>query len=115
MLTLNHKKLDIYKKSIELVSEIYLLTADFPGHEQYGLTSQLRRAAVSIPSNIAEGSSRRSHKERMRFFQISRSSLVELDTQIELSLKLKYINLKELSKCDRLANDIFAMFSGLIK
>ncbi|HKJ69171.1 MAG TPA: four helix bundle protein [bacterium] len=80
MLNLNHKKLDVWNKSIKLVKEIYAITEHFPSSEIYGLTKQLRRAAVSIPSNIAEGSSRSSSIERKRFFEISRSSLAEIDT-----------------------------------
>ncbi len=101
MLQLNHKKLDVYKKSIDLVMIIYSLTKKFPKSELYGITSQMKRAAVSISSNIAEGASRFSKKERIRFYEIARSSLVELDTQLEISIKLNFIDQneeKELSK-----------------
>ncbi len=62
MLSLNHKDLNVYQKSIELVSDIYALTQKFPSHEKYGLISQIRRSAISIPSNIAEGASRKTEK-----------------------------------------------------
>ena len=91
MLELYHKNLKVYQRSLHVVSEIYSITQSFPDHEKYGLVSQLRRSAISIPSNIAEGAARKTSKERKRFYEISRSSLVELDTQIELSINLGYI------------------------
>lgn len=114
MLPLQHKNLTVYKKSIELVSEIYFRTENFPADEKFGLVSQLRRAAISIPSNIAEGASRKSMKERKRFYEISRSSLVELDTQIEISLNLNYLRKNEIKKAEKLANEIFAMLSRMV-
>lgn len=114
MLPLQHKNLTVYKKSIELVSEIYFRTKDYPVAEKYGLVSQLRRAAISIPSNIAEGASRKSLKERKRFYEIARSSLVELDTQVEISLNLKYLRKNEIEKVEKLANEIFAMLSRMV-
>ena len=80
MLNLNHKKLEVWKKSLDLIENIYTLTEKFPKSEIFGISNQLRRASVSITSNIAEGSSRNSKIERKRFFEISRSSLVEIDT-----------------------------------
>ena len=90
MLTLSHKKLEAYSLAFQLAKIIYEITEGFPKSEQYGLSSQLRRAAVSVLSNIAEGASRYSPKEKIRFFEISRASLVEVDTQLELSSALKY-------------------------
>ena len=115
MLSLNHKNLNVYQKSIELVSDTYALTQKFPSHEKFGLTSQLRRSAISIPSNIAEGSSRKTEKERKRFYEISRSSLVELDTQIGISISLGYLNKNQITKVEKLANEIFAMLSAMVK
>ena len=115
MLELNHKKLDVWNKGMDLVTEIYNVTKQFPIDEQYGLTSQLRRSVVSVVSNISEGASRKSSKERKRFFEISRSSLVELDTQIEISIKLNYINdKKNVDNISEMINHIFAMLSNLI-
>jgi len=114
MLNLNHKKLSVWKKSIELVKEIYLLTRKFPVEEKYVLVSQLRRAAISVPSNISEGSARKSKVERERFFEIARSSLVEIDTQIEISLDLDYLNEKDIEKLGLQANSIFAMLSAMV-
>jgi four helix bundle protein len=115
MIQLNHKKLNVYKSSIELVSEIYKLTDTFPSSENFGLTSQLRRAAVSIPSNIAEGAARSSDAERNRFLQIARSSLVEVDTQIEISLTLNYLNKNDIEHLSDLSNQVFAMLSKMMK
>ena len=114
MLLLNHKKLNVYQKSIESVSEIYFLTQHFPSHEKFGLTSQLRRSAISVPSNIAEGAARKTAKERKRFYQISRSSLVELDTQIGISLSLNYLTKEQINKLEKNTNELFAMLSAMI-
>lgn len=113
MLRLSHKKLDVWNKSILLVQEIYTITATYPPEEKFGLTSQMRRAAISISSNIAEGASRSSGKERKRFYEIARSSLVELDTQLEISLRLQYVTRKDLNLVDSLINEIFAMLTSM--
>lgn len=89
MLNLAHKQLDVYKFSLNLVKEVYILTKTLPKEEQFALVSQLRRAAISVCSNIAEGSARSSKPERKRFYEISRSSLVEVDTQFEITLILE--------------------------
>lgn len=115
MIKLNHKKLKVYQASIELVGEIYKLTNTFPSSENFGLTSQLRRAAVSIPSNISEGSARSSDAERKRFLQIARSSLVEVDTQIEIALKLDYLSDDDIKLLTDLSNQVFAMLSKMMK
>lgn len=114
MLDLGHKKLIVYKRSIELVSDIYIKTNGFPSEERYGLVSQIRRSAVSVPSNIAEGASRKSINERKRFYEISRSSLVELDTQIELSIHLNYLTINETVTIEKPSNEIFAMLSKMV-
>ena len=114
MLKLNHKNLDVWKLSIKFVSLIYSLTKDFPKEEMFGLTNQLRRASVSIVSNIAEGSSRKSSIERKRCYEIARSSLVEVDTQIEISKNLNLINEIGYVELDRFTNEIFAKLSNLI-
>ena len=87
----SHRDLDAWKKSIGLVSEIYLLTKKFPPDELYGLTSQMRRAAVSVPSNIAEGAARGSSKEFSRFLSISLGSLAEMETQLLIAENLNYL------------------------
>jgi len=85
-----HKDLDVWKKAMGLVKEVYLLTADFPREEVYGLVSQMRRAAVSIPSNIAEGAARSSSREFIKFLYVSLGSLAELETQLLLSKELEF-------------------------
>tara|TARA_R110002126_G_scaffold288548_2_gene442406 strand:+ start:9261 stop:9608 length:348 start_codon:yes stop_codon:yes gene_type:complete len=115
MIKLNHKKLTVYQYSIDLVKEIYSLTEKFPTSEKFGLVSQLRRASVSIPSNIAEGSARSSDAERKRSLQIARSSLVEVDTQIEIALKLEYLNENDITHLSDLSNQVFAMLSKMMK
>jgi len=114
MLDLSHKKLDVWKKCIEFVTNIYKVTEGFPKEELYGLTSQIRRAVVSVASNIAEGAARSSAVERKRFFEILRSSLVEIDTQLEISLNLVYCNEEDLIHIKSQMNHIFAMLSNLI-
>ncbi|MFQ6609499.1 MAG: four helix bundle protein [Fidelibacterota bacterium] len=107
-----HKDLDVWKKAILLVSDIYKLTQSFPSEERYGITSQMRRAAISIPSNIAEGAARNSSKEFVQFLYISLGSIAELDTQLEIAKRLglntKMTNLS-------LLEDVRKMILGLIK
>ncbi len=84
-----HKDLDVWKRSVELVTTVYYLTSEFPKEEIFGLTNQIRRASVSIPSNIAEGAARNSDKEFIRFLYISLGSNQELDTQMLIARNLK--------------------------
>src|SRR6056297_1918699 len=114
MLDLSDKKMTVWVKSLELVKLIYELTDTFPKEEKYGMISQLRRASVSVASNISEGASRRTHKERTRFYEIARSSLVEVDTQIELSLKLNYLTKDDIMILNENANEVFAMLSAMV-
>ncbi|SNR76245.1 four helix bundle protein [Lutibacter agarilyticus] len=88
---MDHKNLDVWKKSIDLVTEVYKITNTFPKNEMYGITSQVRRSAVSVPSNISEGAGRDSTKEYVRFLNISIGSLSELETQMIIAQRLKYI------------------------
>jgi four helix bundle protein len=88
---MTHKDLDVWKESLEFVVDIYNLTATFPTDEKFGLISQLRRAAVSVPTNIAEGAARGSTKEYIRFCRISLGSLSEIETLLEVSQKLDFI------------------------
>jgi four helix bundle protein len=101
---ITHKDLDIWKLGIELVEEVYKITAKFPKEEIYGLTNQMRRASVSISSNISEGAARGSKKEFIKFIYIALGSLAELETQIVISEKLGYLknhNLMELIEKQR--------------
>ena len=93
---MNHKDLEVWKKSFDLVVDVYNETKSFPEEEKYNITSQIRRAAVSIPSNIAEGCARSSDKELLRFIDIACGSLAELETQLLLVERFGYLNPKEL-------------------
>ncbi|MBL7763603.1 MAG: four helix bundle protein [Chitinophagaceae bacterium] len=88
----SYRDLIVWQKSMKLVTEIYTITKSFPSDELYGLTSQLRRCAISIPSNIAEGYGRNSTGDYKRFLQIAAGSIFELQTQIEIAGNLKYIS-----------------------
>ncbi len=114
MLSLSHKKLDVWKLSIEFVSDIYRLTDSLPINERFLLNSQMRRAVISIASNIAEGSSRSSAKDRRRFYVIARSSCVELDTQVEIALSLNYLHEIQIEYIKSKMIRLFSMLSKLI-
>ena len=88
----SHRDLIAWQKAMNLTETIYQLTRSFPKEEVYGLTSQIRRCAVSIPANIAEGQGRRSKKEFQQFLGHARGSLLELDTHLELALRFNYID-----------------------
>lgn len=103
----------MWQVGIELVVEIYRLTGGFPPEERYGLTSQMRRAAVSVPSNIAEGAARQSEKEFLQFLIIARGSLSELETQVLIANKLGY--LANLDTIMARINTIFGLLGGLIR
>jgi four helix bundle protein len=93
---MTHKDLEVWKLSLDLVLSIYDLTKMFPDDEKYGLTSQMRRAAVSIPSNISEGAGRSSTKEFIRFLDIATGSLSELETQLIIVIRLGFIKKQNL-------------------
>jgi four helix bundle protein len=108
-----HRKLDVWIKSMDFVKKIYLITDKFPGSELYGLTSQMRRAAVSVPSNLAEGAARKGAKEFKQFLNIAQGSVSELDTQIELALSLGFIDKEKYSILMAEATQISKMLYGL--
>ena len=85
-----HERLDVWRDSMALVEATYRFSSLFPDSERFGLTSQVRRCAISVPSNIAEGAARRSTAEYLRFLSIARGSLSELDTQIQIAMRLGY-------------------------
>jgi four helix bundle protein len=111
----NYKDLQVWQKAFELCAVIYQITKKFPKEELFGLVSQMRRCAVSVPSNIAEGHGRGSNKEFAHFLRISIGSCNELETQIMLSEKLKYIDKKISSKLQNDCNEILKMLYGLTK
>ena len=98
---------------MKLVIQVYKATKNFPKHEQYGLISQMRRSVISIPSNIAEGHGRNSDKEIVRFLDIARGSIFELDTQIEISRQLHFLNTQEFNIIFNLLDETSRMLSGL--
>ena len=110
-----HKKLKVWQEAMALVAVVYSVTEKLPPSEKYGLISQMRRAAVSIPSNIAEGAARQSSKESIQFYSIARGSLSELDTQIELCVSLKMIGGDDLSHLSSHLLQVDALLNGLIR
>lgn len=108
-------KLIVWQKSHELTLKIYEITKDFPKDEQFGLTSQIRRAAVSIPSNIVEGKARGSNKDYKRFLLIARGSLEETKYQLLLAKDLKYIDEQKYKDVLNLSKDVGRLLAGLIK
>ncbi len=110
----NFKKLNVWQKARLLVKKIYLITKKFPKEELFGLTSQIRRASISVLSNIAEGAGRDSEKDFKRFLDIANGSAFELETQIILSFDLEYINAKEMDSLLFTIEEIQKMIYGLI-
>jgi len=108
----NFEDLDVYNKAIDLVSSIYSSTKSFPKDEMFGLTSQLRRAAVSIPSNISEGSAR-SKKDFCRFIDMARGSVFECVTLLQIALKQRYIEEKQCTDLRNVLTNVSKMLSGL--
>ena len=108
-----HKNLDVWTLSMELARMVYRLTAAYPNEERFGLVSQMRRAAVSIPSNIAEGAARDSDNEFRNFLSIARSSLSELDTQFDLSYDLGFVPARLRSEVDELLSRVDRMLYAL--
>ncbi|MBI5027176.1 MAG: four helix bundle protein [Nitrospirae bacterium] len=115
-----HHKLRIWNQSIQMVTKVYKLTESFPNHELYGLTSQIRKSAVSIPSNIAEGAARNSTKEYINFLSIAQGSCSELETQLIIAKNLGYGGLNSNSSNNiepilEELNEISMMITGLKK
>ena len=110
----SYNQLEVWKKARVLVCEVYRLTTKFPKEELYGLTSQIRRAAVSIPSNIAEGCGRQYKKETIQFQFIARGSQYELETELYLAFDLGYITEEELNKTLELLIECRKLLSGFI-
>lgn len=108
-----HKQLRVWQKAVELVVKIYDITEKFPKKEDFGITAQLRRAAISVPSNLAEGLTRKTSKDKLHFLNIAQSSLSEIDTQLEVSVRLGYLDQAtfELAETDLI--EVQMMLSGL--
>lgn len=108
----NFKELIVWKDFMKLAKSIYLVCLEFPGDERFGLTTQIKRSAVSVPSNIAEGAGRSSDKEFLRFLSISTGSLFELETQLLLAADLDFINL---DKVNTLLDDVADLHKKLYR
>ena len=111
----SYRDLIVWQKSMDLVKEIYSITKALPKEEQYGLTSQIRRSSISIPSNIAEGYGRHSTNDYLRFLQITSGSLYELQTQLEISLNLNFLSKKTFEKIYEQSREIERMLCSLIR
>ena len=109
-----YKDLDVWKKAMDLVVEVYQITKLLPKYETYGLADQMRRAAVSIPSNIAEGQGRHSSAEFVRFLSIARGSCSELETQLLICIRLEYVNETDTEDVLNLCQVVGKMLSALI-
>lgn len=110
-----HKDLEVWKNGIELVVSVYKVTKKYPKDELYGIVSQIRRAAVSIPSNIAEGAGRNHDREFIQFLYVALGSLAELETQMLISQRLEFISEQENDDLNSLIKLIRSQISGLIK
>ena len=110
-----HKNLEAWKQAMDLTIEIYNVTKNFPNQEIYGITNQVRRAAISVPSNIAEGAARQTKKEFGNFLHVAQGSLSELDTQIEIASRLGYIDVKCRKTLDEKMEPIDKMITVLIR
>ena len=109
-----HKDLRVWQQSIEMVTSIYLMTQSFPKEELFGLVSQLRRASVSVPSNIAEGYARVTDKEKLHFLRISSGSMSEVETQLILSLNLGYIDQEKYDELSETVTSVWKQLNSLI-
>ena len=111
----SHRDLDVWKRSVELITFIYDVTKSFPKEEIYGITNQVRRAAVSIPSNISEGAARHHNKEFIQFLYISFGSISELETQIIICENLKFLVITDSTKIQNELTELRKMILGLIR
>jgi len=111
---LKHKSLDVYQAARELVKEVYTVSLSLPDEEKFNMKQQIRRAALSVKLNLSEGSTRKSEKERKRYFEIARGSVVEIDAALETAVDLHYYKIIELKETGNLLNKCFAMLSKMI-
>lgn len=110
----SYKELIVWQKSVQLVKEVYLLTDNYPKSELYAIVSQMRRASISIPSNIAEGYGRKSSKEYTQFLSISYGSALELETQIIISKELQFAQTDKFSKVESILEEVLKMINAMI-
>lgn len=114
-LTLNHQKLDLYTFSRKFVLECYKLTKHLPPDEKFGMISQIRRAALSVHLNIAEGASRKSEAERKRYYEIARGSIIEIDAALDIANELEYLTNQNLTLIGEAMVRCFKMLTGMIQ
>ena len=114
-LTLNHQKLAIYETSKAFVFQCYKLTRQLPVEEKFGMISQIRRAALSVHLNIAEGSSRRSEAERKRYYEIARGSVIEIDAALDIAKELLYLENTNIDLLGKKTIQCFKILSGMIE
>ncbi len=114
-MSVGYQELVVWQKSVDLAEEVYRLIKLLPKTEEFALSNQMRRAAVSIPSNIAEGQQRRSTKEFLTFLSIARGSLAELETQLILCVRFNYLSIKQIEKTEPLCKEIGLMLISLMK
>ena len=114
-MNVNYKNLKIWQRSVNFCTAIYMVSKAFPESEKFGLTNQLRRAAISIPSNIAEGAGRKSKADFQRFLRIAEGSTNEVETQIIIAKNLNFIDSKSAKKMVKEANEILKMIGGFSK
>jgi four helix bundle protein len=110
-----HEKLDVWKKAVEMVTTVYAVTKTFPADEKFGLTSQIRRAGVSVPANIAEGAARQSEREFCQFLSIAQGSASELETELLIAKNLHYLSAEDYERIYEEINTIARMIVGLSK
>ncbi|MBL7740844.1 MAG: four helix bundle protein [Chitinophagaceae bacterium] len=114
-LQLAHTRLDVYQFSQTLALECYKITKQFPNEEKFAIVQQIRRAVLSVHLNIAEGCSRKSKAERKRYFEISRSSVIEIDAAIGIAFRLSYVTMEELKTLGEYIIKTFKLLSGMIE
>ena len=114
-LQLAHTKLDVYQFSQQLALECYKITRVFPSEEKFAMVQQIRRAALSVHLNLAEGASRKSETERKRYYEIARGSVIEIDTAIGIAFQLMYATMDQLQGLGDLIVKTFKLLSGMIK
>jgi four helix bundle protein len=111
----SHKDLIVWRKALDLAALIYRITARFPRFELFGLASQIRRAAVSVPSNIAEGTARRTTREFVAFLHFARGSLAELETQVLLATQVGYLNEVEALQTQHSIDEVGRLINGVLR
>ena|SRR2546421_3321123 len=111
----NYKTLDAWQQSMQLAKEIYLLTRNYPKEEMYGLTSQSKRAAISVPSNIAEGCGRQYKKDSIQFFFVARGSLYELETLLNIAVMVEIVGEDQFNQFTPLIDKCIKVLNGLIR